>query len=151
MREKSDRIIKGRIAETIVEEMFRDAGYQVYRFGYESFLQSLVQKGNKINKNDLVGGVVSSMPDFLVVKDNKPDFIEVKFRKDGKLSKSELESWSKARVLLVFPFAPFFKISSVTAFLETGKLYNLDNDNFLKINKNIIGRYIPLIKKYLND
>ena len=146
-----ENLIKGRIAETIVEEMFRDAGYQVYRFGYESFLQSLVQKDNRINKRNIVGKMVSSMPDFLVVKNNKPDFIEVKFRKDGKLDKEELESWSKARVLLVSPSQPFFQISSVTAFIETGKLYKLDEDNFLSIKKEIIDRYIPLIKKYLGN
>ena len=151
MAKDHENLIKGRIAETIVEEMFRDAGYQVYRFGYESFLQSLVQKENKINKRNIVGKMVSSMPDFLVVKNNKPDFIEVKFRKDGKLDKEELESWSKARVLLVFPFQPFFRISSVTAFLETGELYDLAKDNFLSIKKEIIESYIPLIKKYLGN
>ena len=35
-------IIKGRIAEALVEELLRACGNNVYRFGYESLLQNLV-------------------------------------------------------------------------------------------------------------
>ena len=36
-------IIKGRIAEALVEELLKSCGNNVYRFGYESLLQNLVQ------------------------------------------------------------------------------------------------------------
>ena len=144
-------MIKARIAETIVEEIFRKAGYQVYRFGYESVLQNLVQTKNRISKEDEVGQVVASMPDFLVVKDEKPNFIEVKYRKDGKLNPNELKSWSQGRILLVLPFPPYFKISRVEEFVKTGKLYELDKDKYLPIQSKIIASFIPLVKKYLGE
>ena len=145
-----ENMIKARIAETIVEEIFRRAGYQVYRFGYESVLQNLVQTKNKIDKQDEVGQVVASMPDLLVVKEGLPDFIEVKYRKSGKLSPTGLKSWAEGRVILVFPFPPYFGISRVEEFKKTGKLYDLDKDRYLPIDKKIIEKFIPLVKKYLS-
>ena len=146
-----ENMIKARIAETIVEEIFRKAGYQVYRFGYESVLQNLVQTKNRIDKKDEVGQVVASMPDFLVVKDEKPNFIEVKYRSNGKLNPNELKSWAQGRILLVFPFSPYFKISRVEEFVKTGKLYELDKDKYLPIPDKIIATFVPLIKKYLEE
>jgi len=146
-----ENMIKARIAETLVEEMFRREGYQVYRFGYESILQNLVQNGNRIDKEYDVGLTVTSMPDFLVVKDNKPNFIEVKFRKNGKLNRKKFISWAEGRILLVFPFPPYFKISRVEEFMKTGKLYDLDKDRFIPVKKKIIDKFIPLVKKYLKE
>ncbi len=151
MIRNSDNMVKARIAETIVEEMFRTADYQVYRFGYESVLQNLVQTKNRIDSNDEVGQVVASMPDFLVVKDQIPDFIEVKFRSDGRLNKNQLNSWAHGRVLLIFPFPPYFKISRVEEFVKTGKLYDLDKDKFIPISKSVVEKFIPLVEKYLKN
>ena len=38
-----ESILKGRMAESLVSEILREAGNQVYRFGYESTLQNLTQ------------------------------------------------------------------------------------------------------------
>ena len=38
-----ENVIKGRIAEALVEELLRSSGNKVYRFGYESILQNLTQ------------------------------------------------------------------------------------------------------------
>lgn len=149
MLRNPENMIKARIAETLVEEIFRMAGYQVYRFGYESVLQNLVQTKNRINKTYEVGQVVASMPDLLVVKDQIPNFIEVKYRKNGKLFPDRLKSWAEGRILLVFPFPPYFQISRVEEFINTGKLYDLARDKYLPIPKTIIAKFIPLIEKYL--
>ena len=50
MKGKSDysfasNVVKGRIAETLVEEMFKKSDYIVYRFGYEAILEK--SKGEK--------------------------------------------------------------------------------------------------------
>lgn len=66
----SERVLKGRVAETIVSEMLQDAGYFVYRFGYEGILQSLTQRGlPRMNEGDLEAEKVRTMPDFVVMKD----------------------------------------------------------------------------------
>lgn len=49
-----ENIIKGRIAEAIIEELLRTSGNKVYRFGYESILQNLIQ-----TDSDLIGTAVT--------------------------------------------------------------------------------------------
>lgn len=144
--------LKGSMAECIVEQMLRDAGHQVYRFGYEMVLQHL--KEVKL-KDNYVKQLISSMPDFIIVNENGyPDFIEVKYRKDGKLNKDKRkieilgEGWGKSRILVVSNKEPYFQISRVENFLKTGKLYPLEKDIFIKVNKEIIKRYSDIVKKY---
>lgn len=148
----SDRRLKGSMAECIVEQMLRDSGHQVYRFGYEMVLQHL--KEVKL-KDNYVKRLISSMPDFIIVnKNGYPDFIEVKYRKDGKLNKDKRrieilgEGWGKGRIIVVSNEEPYFQISRIENFLKTGKLYQLEKDKFIKVNKGIIKRYTYLVKKY---
>ena len=46
-------MLKGRIAEAIIEEMLKEAGYQVYRFGYEAVIQNLTQVDAKLKKTKI--------------------------------------------------------------------------------------------------
>ena len=144
-----ESMIKGRLAEAIVEEMLREADYEVYRFGYESIVQNLVQSPDKFYKKDGVGQTISSMPDFIAVKNREPHFIEVKYRSDGELEKEEFKKWDEGRVILVFPFYPYFKISRIAEFKASGKLYDLTNDWFVKIPMSILKKYGKIVTKYL--
>ena len=74
-------IIKGRIAEALVEELLKTCGNNVYRFGYESLLQNLLQADANFDRRTKNGQQVRSIPDFVVVNGRgKPTFVEVKFR-----------------------------------------------------------------------
>lgn len=44
-----ENILKGRMAEGLVEELLKESGNKVYRFGYEAILQNLTQL-EKFNK-----------------------------------------------------------------------------------------------------
>ncbi|MEH6745822.1 MAG: hypothetical protein V7670_03200 [Maribacter arcticus] len=84
-------VIKGRIAETIVEQLFRSLGFQVFSYGMENSIPGIT---------DLLSGVrgdveknIRQMPDFVVFKDNRAHFIEVKYRGDGKLKLSDIEKY----------------------------------------------------------
>ena len=84
-------VIKGRIAETIVEELFRSLGFQVFSYGMENSIPGI---------KDLLKGVrgdvaknIRQMPDFVVLKDKKPHFIEVKFRASGELKLKDIERY----------------------------------------------------------
>jgi hypothetical protein len=80
-------IIKGRIAEAIVEELLRSSGNQVYRFGYESILQNLTQTDSRFDRYSRNGEQVRSIPDFVVVNSEGRSFlVEVKFRADPRLA-----------------------------------------------------------------
>lgn len=88
--------------------MLKDAGYFVYRYGYEGLLQSLVQDGlPRMKKGDIEAEKIRSMPDF-VVMDGAGDvsFVEVKYRE--KREDEELRErlgraaqyWPEAKVLI---------------------------------------------------
>ena len=39
----AEGILKGRMAETLIEELLKKSGNTVYRFGYEAIMQNLTQ------------------------------------------------------------------------------------------------------------
>jgi len=84
-------VIKGRIAETIVEQLFISLGFQVFKYGMENSIPGITDllKGIRgdVSKN------IRQMPDFVVFKDKRAHFIEVKFRKNGCLSLKDIESY----------------------------------------------------------
>lgn len=51
----SENILKGRIAESLVEELLRECESRVYRFGYESILQNLAQVEKVFDRYTEVG------------------------------------------------------------------------------------------------
>lgn len=82
-------VIKGRIAETIVEELFRSLDFQVFSYGMENSIPGIkdLLKGIK----DDVAKNIRQMPDFVVFKDKSAHFIEVKYRASGNLKLSDIE------------------------------------------------------------
>ena len=46
----AEGILKGRMAETLIEELLKKSGNTVYRFGYEAIMQNLTQLQTKILK-----------------------------------------------------------------------------------------------------
>ncbi|AIZ40349.1 hypothetical protein [Cellulophaga baltica] len=84
-------VIKGRIAETIVEELFRSLGFQVFSYGMENSIPGIkdLLKGVRgdVSKN------IRQMPDFVVFKDNQAHFIEVKYRASGELSLKDIAKY----------------------------------------------------------
>ena len=84
-------VIKGRIAETIVEELFRSLGFQVFSYGMENSIPGIkdLLKGVRgdVSKN------IRQMPDFVVFKDNQAHFIEVKYRASGELKLKDIAKY----------------------------------------------------------
>lgn len=153
----SSNLIKGRIAETIVSEMLREAGYFVYRFGYEGLLQSFAQRGlPMMRKDDIEADKVRTMPDFIVMtQDGDVSFVEVKYysaQNFGLDIKRKVEKiaryWPETRLIFVRPKEPYFLISRVKDLVYKKKLYLLEKERFLRIDKDIILRYKELVKRY---
>ena len=86
-------VIKGRIAETIVEELFRSLGFQVFSYGMENSIPGIkdLLKGVRgdVSKN------IRQMPDFVVFKDNQSHFIEVKYRAKGELKLKDIAKYGE--------------------------------------------------------
>ncbi len=80
MEEKTIRevnILKGRLAEEVVRLLFEYSGYIVYRSGMEHALPLYTKKTP--NEFDELEMWIRRIPDFLVVKDGRSLFIEVKY------------------------------------------------------------------------
>ena len=145
--------VKGNIAETIVEQMLKDSGYKVYRFGYEMILQNL--RGLDLKKS-YVKNILTNMPDFIIIdNEGTPHFLEVKYRKEGFLNKDKRKLdelgkwWGEGRIIVCSCKEPCFRTSRIKEFIKTGTLYPLEEDRFLKVNKKVIKKYIPILKIYL--
>lgn len=86
----SHRIIKGRVAETIVQELFQNNGYNVFSYGMERTVPALLRgiRGH----DDEVSKAIRSMPDFVMQNTNTGDlyYIEVKFRSNGRFELKNL-------------------------------------------------------------
>lgn len=81
-------MIKGRIAETLIEELFLAMGYNVFRYGMENTVPGVMELLKGVRTD--VANDIRRMPDFVVEKNKKAFFVEVKFRKSGKLRFSDL-------------------------------------------------------------
>jgi hypothetical protein len=57
-------MIKGRVAEAIIKELFQANGYRVYDYGMERTLPEAIE--NVKNRKDEMAFTIKHMPDFLV-------------------------------------------------------------------------------------
>lgn len=73
-------MIKGRIAETLVEELFLSLGYNVFRYGMENTVPGIMNLLKGVRSD--VADNIRRMPDFVIQHPERKDvfFIEVKFR-----------------------------------------------------------------------
>ena len=75
----SENLIKGKIAETIFEQMFRNEGrYTILHFGYEHIVPELVKTGER---NGPTMEIIRRAPDFAVINQDTGAvrLIEVKY------------------------------------------------------------------------
>jgi hypothetical protein len=158
-------MLKGRMAETLVEEMLKKCGNQVYRFGYESTLQNLTQLEAKFDKHTEVSERMRAIPDFIVIdSEGKPAFVEVKFRKDpmdelheetiDKLERVE-QYWNAEMIFVNCAEAPFFRISRPPYFKNPSQpkrglvLEPLTSVEAWNIKSTVYAEYEALVEKYL--
>lgn len=159
-----ENITKGRIAETLVNELLRRAGFRVYRFGYEAVLQNLTQIEKNILRGDSdIVRQIRSIPDFLVAKD-KPLFVEVKFKsrwkqtldkniwedEDVLLQLDRIAQFWNAKVIFVTTQLPYFRVSQPP--YHNGKTISfipLEDDKDFSIPTDVFVEFHDLVKKYL--
>ena len=150
--EFSERLLRGRIAETIVSQMLVEAGYKVYRYGYEGVLQDLIYQDMK--KDGTEEKKIRTMPDFIVIKDGIASFVEVKFSVEGvphsgKIKKLN-EHWAETMLIYVCPEKPYFFIGNIRELSQNpNKLSVLSEDSVLSVSKEILNKYGQQLIKYL--
>lgn len=124
-------LIKGRIAETIVEELFLSLGFQVYKYGMENSIPGIMEllKGVK----DAVAMEIRRMPDLVIYKDGKAHFIEVKFRASETFKLSDIDKsgdYPYQNALIVLVSKKHIKCLSFAELLE-GKEISPKCKNYL--------------------
>jgi len=85
---KAENMIKGRIAETLIEELFLSLDYNVFRYGMENTVPGIMKLLKGVRGD--VATNIRRMPDFVVQKGDKLFFVEVKFRANEEFSIKEL-------------------------------------------------------------
>lgn len=154
-------MLKGRMAETLFEEMIRQCGNTVYRFGYEAIVQNLIQLEKKFDRFSEVGKHIRAIPDFIVIdREGRPDFVEVKFRYRTDVALHEESAaivekvgkyWNAKIVFVNCWKQPYFQISESPYFDKNRKLIAKQLTSVEKwgIRKKIYDEYEGLVYKYL--
>jgi hypothetical protein len=96
--------IKGRIAETLIQELFLTMGYNVFNYGMENTIPGIMKLLKNVRSD--VANDIRRMPDLVVQNPNNNEvhFVEVKFRTSGSLSRKDLGKdfpWTNAYFILV--------------------------------------------------
>lgn len=153
-----ESMLKGRMAETLFEELMRQSGNIVYRFGYEAIVQNLAQLEESFDRYSEVGERIRAIPDFIVIdKKGKPTFVEVKFRWKAEMNSSEdirrLERMGKyweARLIMVNCWRqPYFQVCDPPYLKDRQlNLRPLLDEKEWGISKEIYAVYEELVHKY---
>ena len=88
----SYRAIKGRIAESLIEELFRKLGYKVFHFGMEKQLPGIIELLQGVKTE--TAKQIRTMPDYVIQhpKSKEVHLVEVKYRANGQFSFEDIKS-----------------------------------------------------------
>ena len=148
-------MIKGRIAETLIEELFLSLGFNVFRYGMENTVPGIMKLLKGVRSD--VADTIRKMPDF-VIQNPKTDevfFIEVKFRASEEFSISDIDK--------DYPFEnAFFIVVSTERIkclsyseLKSGKSITPSSHNYLgnrkefELDKDVIIDFCNFAVKFL--
>jgi hypothetical protein len=97
-------MIKGRIAETLIQELFLSLGYTVFRYGMENTIPGIMELLRGVRSD--VALQIRRMPDFVIQNPENGEvyFIEVKFRASGEFKFDDLPKdypYDNAYIVLV--------------------------------------------------
>ena len=100
----SENAIKGRVAETIIRELFLAHKFNVFDYGMERSVPGIAELTRKTDGP--VKNSISTMPDFVVQdpRNNRLHFVEVKYRSNGAFSIEDIKGdypWPHAYFIVV--------------------------------------------------
>jgi len=140
-------MIKGRMAETLIQELFLSQGFNVYRYGMESTIPGVMKLLTGVP--GVVSEHIKRMPDFVVQNPTTCEvfFVEVKYRSNGRFSKEDLPQdypYRNSHLILVSRD----EIQCVTieellqgAVIEAGGSYHLGNRGEFSLPQSIINEF----------
>lgn len=153
-KDYSQNLIKARVAETIIQELFFDNNYNVYNYGMERTMPELKTNISR-NTKDKVSVAIRSMPDFVIqhLQSGELFYVEVKFRASGKFEfKDLLENFPYENAHFIIVSKNAIKCISYKE-LKEGKSITKDDNRHLsdypcfRFNNKSINKHL----KYVND
>ena len=124
-------MIKGRIAETLIQELFLSLGYSVFRYGMENTIPGIMDLLKGVRSD--VASDIRRMPDFVVQnpKNGEVYFVEVKFRASGEFKYTDLpKNYPYRNAYVVLVSKKHIKCVTVEE-LEDGKEITPSSRNYL--------------------
>ena len=149
----SKKLIKGRIAETLFEQMLRDTDcFTILKFGYESILPELAQRQHDIHAQETME-IIRRAPDFAVINNKTHDvyLIEVKYMMNPETrwtlpdAERMYKSWKPSYLFLITPNGFYFDKAS-TIVENNGVVSPLNHPD---IPKPLQDKYIKILNEFI--
>jgi hypothetical protein len=124
-------MIKGRIAETLIQELFLSLDYNVFRYGMENTIPGIMELLKGVRSD--VAQEIRRMPDFVIQNPKTKDvyFIEVKFRARGEFKAKDLpKDYPYTNAYLILVSKKHIKCLTVQELLD-GKEITPESKNYL--------------------
>lgn len=103
-------LLKGRVGQVAIEIIFRNFGYEVYPYGYESYLTNVIKHMRKTGSNDIVKQIRSTPDTFIYDREiNQAFLLEIKsttsslnrFWLEEELLKKYKKLWGEAILIVI--------------------------------------------------
>jgi hypothetical protein len=150
-------LIKGQLAESIVQQLFTIHNYKVFPYGMENTIPGIIEllQGPKCD----VYHQIRQMPDFIIQEKSSKRlfFIEVKYKADGHYNYQLLKSpyiYEQGYVIVITKL--HIKCLSV-AELKEGKEINKDCDNLLSnrtefnLDSRVVSHFTKIAQKFYKE
>lgn len=153
--DSKQNMIKGRIAETLIEELFLSLGYNVFRYGMENTVPGIMKLLKGVRSD--VAYNIRRMPDFVVQKGSEVYFVEVKFRASESFKLKDLPpGYPYKNCYFIIVSKKHIKCISYEE-LEQGKEISPTSKNYLgnrkefELNKNVIIDFCDFAIKFFKN
>ncbi len=149
----SKKLIKGKIAEIIFQQLLRDAGcFTVLSFGYENIVPEIANRHDDIKARETME-VIRRSPDFAVInnENHEVSLIEVKYRMHPKkylILRDALrmyQSWKPSYLFIATPQGFYFdKVENIVQ--NNGEIKKLTHP---KVSEELQNQYIALLNEFI--
>jgi hypothetical protein len=155
-KDYSQNIIKARVAETIIQELFIQNDYNVFNYGMERTMPTLI--GKLYHDKSEVSTALRSMPDFVVqhIDSGELLYVEVKFRASGCFSIEDLlDNFPYENAHFVIVSKEAIKCISFKA-LKEGKTIEKDDSRHIKsyphfkLKRKSIDRFLEYVQNFFS-
>ncbi|HVU06619.1 MAG TPA: hypothetical protein VHE10_02430 [Candidatus Paceibacterota bacterium] len=150
----SKQLIKGKIAELVFDQMFREAGeYTVIPFGYESVVPELMQYTKGLDRSILDN--IRNAPDFALVSHEPKEvsLVEVKYRSRvdmddiQKNAQAICDRWKLAWIFIATPAGFYF--DKCTDLIKTEAVPTKLSEDL--VSKELQEKYVVLLTEFIRQ